>query len=186
MHRDIKPGNIMLSRGVVKILDFGISKLANQSGLTLPGIALGTAAYTAPEQAKGESVDHRADIWALGIVLHEMITGACPFEGNPAAFFAAAAQSDSAARLELPAEAPEGVRAILRRALVVAPADRYQSARDVEVALDGVLTGAGAEAPSGPPPDVGTPATPPGGHDRGVGHDEGLRGCASDGPEGGP
>jgi serine/threonine-protein kinase len=83
IHRDIKPSNIMLTRdGVAKLTDFGIARGVDTAKLTRTGLALGTAAYMSPEQIQGAKIDHRADIYSLGITLYEMLTGRVPF-GRP-------------------------------------------------------------------------------------------------------
>ncbi|HEX6903028.1 MAG TPA: protein kinase [Thermoanaerobaculia bacterium] len=83
IHRDIKPANVILTRdGMVKIVDFGIARLTDQSRLTRAGTAMGTLSYMPPEQFRGEAADARADVWSLGVVLYEMVAGRLPFEGS--------------------------------------------------------------------------------------------------------
>jgi serine/threonine-protein kinase len=139
VHRDLKPGNIMVSEPLVKILDFGIAKLANQTTLTLHGASLGTAAYISPEQATGGAVDHRTDIWALGVVLFEMVTGQRPFEVDSFAGLALAVHTTPIRRpRELRPDIPINLENCIVRALSVNPEERFQSMRDFVAALEAI------------------------------------------------
>lgn len=131
VHRDLKPGNVMLlPNGVVKILDFGLAKARDQS-LSAPGSRMGTVAYMSPEQLRGEPVDARADLWSLGVVLFEMLTGGRPLPG--------ASPLDPHARdvSRYHSLIPDHVRRILERLLQENPEDRYQAASDVLASLEG-------------------------------------------------
>src|SRR4029453_7905861 len=81
VHRDVKPGNLMITDDGVKVLDFGLAKFADSLQLTMPGSTIGTVSYMSPEQARGEEADARSDVWALGIVMYEMLVGSVPFSG---------------------------------------------------------------------------------------------------------
>lgn len=133
VHRDLKPANIMITdRGRVVLLDFGIAKLGGDSDLTQEGGTLGTAAYMSPEQARGEELDLRSDLWSLGVVLYQLITGERPFGGgyDHAVLYAVINQEprnlDSIA-----ADLGEPVGGLLRSLLAKDPNDRPQSAQEV-------------------------------------------------------
>ena len=129
VHRDLKPGNLMLlPDGTVKILDFGLAKAADVSHCT-PGALRGTAAYMAPEQIAGDAVDERADLWALGVVLHEMLTGKRPFSGERDVDLANAIVHDTpTAPSTLRSEIPPAVDDVVLRLLHKDAACRYATA----------------------------------------------------------
>jgi Flp pilus assembly protein TadD len=137
VHRDIKPSNVFLtSDATVKILDFGLAKLAGQMKWTRPGMTLGTVDYMSPEQVRGEEVDGRTDIWSLGVLLYEMVTGGLPFRGETdrAVFHAILTEPPRAAG-ELRTGFPAGIEGIIRKALAKDPAKRFGSAREMVAAL---------------------------------------------------
>jgi len=154
VHRDVKPGNILVTReGRVKVTDFGIARALSESALTLPGTTLGSVHYFSPEQARGETATPASDIYSLGIVLYELLTGRRPWTGDTAAAIATArltgaVPSPSAAHGGI----PPSLEAICRRALAPNPEERFASAAEMADALESFVgeerTGAGARAGS--------------------------------------
>jgi serine/threonine protein kinase/Flp pilus assembly protein TadD len=133
IHRDIKPANLMLTqRDEVVIVDFGLAKLAGELSLTKSGSSLGTPHYMSPEQASGGRVDGRTDLWSLGVVLYEMLTGSRPFDGdNNTAVARAILDDEPQPMANLRPEAPRELGAIVAKALEKDAGKRYQGAGEV-------------------------------------------------------
>ena len=150
-HRDLKSGNVMItSQGQAKIMDFGLAKSTGQTTITRTGTTMGTPAYMSPEQARGEEVDHRTDIWSLVVVLYEMLTGQMPFKGehNQAVIYSIL-NLDPEPITELRKEVPGGLYTIVKKSLEKDPAQRYQSIDELTADLQAVKKGFGViEKPS--------------------------------------
>ena len=182
VHRDIKPANLMIEAetGLVKVLDFGVARL-DASELTRTGVVFGTPAYMSPEQILGRHVDHRSDLFSLGAVFYETLTGRRAFPGeNLATVTYHIVNDEPAGFAEIPARFGPGYASVVSRALDKDPARRYQSAGELAEAIQTYALGAAAvpggwvrsaPAPSatpggwmpGTPPGGWMPGTPPGG-----------------------
>lgn len=136
VHRDVKPANIFLTQGgEVKVTDFGIAQAANEAAVTATGAFLGTLRYVSPEQAKGEPATPASDIYSLGCVLFELLVGAPPFEGAPAALSMAHVSKPPPQVSDFVEEIPEGINEAVARALEKDPADRFETAEAMAEAL---------------------------------------------------
>ena len=139
VHRDIKPANIMIGKdGIVRIVDFGLAKLSGQTMLTKSGSIVGTAAYMSPEQTRGEKVDHRTDIWSLGVVLYEMLTGRKPFESEyEQALMYSILSGEPKPIEEIRRGVPPEIIGIVQRATEKESERRFQTAAEMAVSLRG-------------------------------------------------
>jgi len=151
VHRDVKPANVMITNhGAVKVMDFGIARAMHdgQAAMTQTAAVIGTAQYLSPEQARGEGVDARSDVYAAGCVLYELITGEPPFTGDsPVAVAYQHVREDPKAPSSVnPAVSPE-LDAIVLKALAKGPANRYQSAAEMRSDMVRVLSGQRPSAP---------------------------------------
>src|SRR5437868_6965306 len=147
VHRDIKPHNVLVDReGRVKVTDFGIAR-AGTSQMTEAGSIVGTAQYLSPEQARGTEVDQRSDLYSLGIVLYELLTGQTPFDGDtPVEIAMKHLSATPRPPSQIRRDVPRDLDMVVMRALAKDPAARYQTADEMEADLERVLRGAAVSA----------------------------------------
>ena len=143
VHRDLKPGNIMIDReGNAKIMDFGIARSVSAKGITGAGVMIGTPEYMSPEQAEAKEVDHRSDIYSLGIILYEMATGRVPFDGDTALSIAMKHKGEiPKSPKQFNPNIPDDLSGVILKCLEKDRAKRYQSAAEVRSELEKIEKG---------------------------------------------
>jgi eukaryotic-like serine/threonine-protein kinase len=166
VHRDIKPGNILVSpAGNVKVADFGIARALNsaaEAGLTQVGAVMGTASYFSPEQAQGANPDPRSDLYSLGIVMYEMVSGRPPFTGeNPVSIAYKQVHETPTALRELVPDVPLSYDAIVTKLLAKSPSNRYSNAEELRLDLKRFREGGTVGVAAGPAPTDRTIANAP-------------------------
>ena len=152
VHRDVKPQNVHvaedLAPGSVKLLDFGVAKLADDARLTASGAVLGTPLYMPPEQLRGEVVDPAADVYAAGAVLYELLTGAPIFDAPPSHLWVHVLKTEPVPVAELRPDVPPAVAEVVGRALRKARAERYADAAEMKAALEAAAKGVAVTRPA--------------------------------------
>jgi eukaryotic-like serine/threonine-protein kinase len=149
LHRDLKPGNLLVTESGVKLLDFGLAKIIQPgpddvTAHSIEGTLLGTPAYMAPEQAQGKAVDERSDVFSFGAVLYEMLSGRRAFGGDSVADILSAVIRDAPARLDSPAAS------VVARCLEKQPQQRFQTMAEVKAALEQCIAGRANNSPPSP------------------------------------
>ncbi|WP_346620843.1 Stk1 family PASTA domain-containing Ser/Thr kinase [Blastococcus montanus] len=178
VHRDVKPGNVMITpQGTVKVMDFGIARAVSDSAATMTSTAavIGTAQYLSPEQARGEGVDARSDVYSLGCLLYELVTGAPPFTGDsPVSVAYQHVREDPRLPSSINPDVPPELDAILLKAMSKNPANRYQSAAEMRNDLLRALAGQRVEATPvmGDAEKTAVIGAPVGGYASGYGDDD--------------
>jgi len=162
VHRDLKPANLMLTEsGLVKVMDFGLARMAGTEHLTNDGYMVGTPAYMSPEQVLGWEIDGRTDLYAMGVVVFRLLTGQLPFKADSGIAMAQKQINEppTPAR-QLRTELSSEVEEVLRRALAKPPGDRYQTADSFKAALSAVIGAPAGAAAGGAPAGAAAEATP--------------------------